>query len=91
MYDLARYDNLFPPAAWLFMLGLILLICCHLMIRYFEYEIDREVRQALSRNRHIDINYVAHSHRQAQQQWRDGRHLAATATLLGIVGWLISL
>ncbi len=91
MYDLARYDNLFPPAAWLFVLGLILLVCCHLMVRHFEHEIEQEIRQALHHNRQIDTDYVAHQHRQARQLWRDGRSLSGTAALLGIVGWLISL
>jgi len=91
VYDLSRYDNLFPPSAWLVVIGLVLLFSCHLMVLYFEYEIRDAVRRAHRSSRYADSRYIAQDDRRRCQGWRNGRALSGAAILFGMVGWVISL
>ncbi|MCV6589865.1 MAG: hypothetical protein OIF57_12675 [Marinobacterium sp.] len=91
MYDLSRYDNLFPPSAWLVVLGLCMAVICHLMMLHFEQEITSAIRQARRRSQHADPDYIARPQRIHWQQWRNGRALSSATMILGMVGWAISL
>lgn len=91
MYDLTRYDNLFPPSAWLVVISLALLLYSHLMVRILEFEIRRAITCALERCKYADTLYIAQPIRRNCQHWRDRRYLCAISAMFGMVGWLISL
>lgn len=91
MYDLSRYDNLFPPAAWLVVIALVFLLNSHLMVLYFELQIHHAIRQARKHCQNLDTDYVAHDERHACARWKACRRLSWSTVVLGSIGWVISL